>query len=94
MPDLQLDMCAAPGSKTSQLIEQIAHGDGDDCGVVVANDTEPLRAYLLAHRVKSLGAPHAHTHTSHRRAQAVGETQQSGTVSDARSYHFIDQKYK
>ena len=49
-----LDVCAAPGSKTTQLLEMVSHGA--EGGVVVANDAEPLRAYVLAHRLRSLGA--------------------------------------
>ena len=45
-----LDMCAAPGSKTSQLLEVV-----DRCkdlppeqqGLVVANDSDTDRAYML-----------------------------------------------
>jgi len=41
--DSMLDMCAAPGSKTTQLLEAV--GDGV---LVVANDMDPKRAYMLA----------------------------------------------
>jgi len=55
--DAVLDMCAAPGSKTAQLLEAVDHSAGG--GVVVANDTSPSRAYVLAHRIKGLakGSP-------------------------------------
>ena len=46
-----LDMCAAPGSKTTQLVEKVAGG----AGVVVANDADPLRCYTLVKRTASLG---------------------------------------
>ena len=41
-----LDMCAAPGSKTAQLIE-LMHGQG----LVVANDVDTNRAYMLIHQL-------------------------------------------
>ena len=45
-----LDLCAAPGSKTSQLLDCV----GPD-GVVVANDRDPHRAYMLVRRCLALG---------------------------------------
>lgn len=45
-----LDMCAAPGSKTTQLAEAIA-----DEGVVVANESNPGRANLLVSNCKRAG---------------------------------------
>lgn len=53
-----LDMCAAPGSKTAQLIEAL-HADGDaiPSGLVVANDAENKRCYLLVHQSKRLQSP-------------------------------------
>lgn len=50
--DLVLDMCAAPGSKTCQMIESLRH-----TGVVVANDVEWKRANMLAHQVQRLCSP-------------------------------------
>ena len=50
--DLVLDMCGAPGSKTCQMIEQIA-GEG----AVVANDVEYKRANMLSHQVQRLSSP-------------------------------------
>jgi len=46
-----LDMCAAPGSKTTQLVESLDGGEG----VVVANDFSALRCYTLVKRTSSLG---------------------------------------
>jgi 16S rRNA C967 or C1407 C5-methylase (RsmB/RsmF family) len=47
-----LDMCAAPGSKTCQMIESVK------CqGVVVANDVEWKRANMLSHQVQRLSSP-------------------------------------
>lgn len=41
-----LDMCAAPGSKTAQLLESL-HSDPNTpaTGMVVANDSDNKRAY-------------------------------------------------
>lgn len=44
--DRIIDMCAAPGSKTAQLIE-LMHGSG----LVVANDVDTNRAYMLIHQL-------------------------------------------
>lgn len=55
-----LDMCAAPGSKTAQLIEYL-HGDGETqalpTGFVVANDVDNDRCYMLVHQAKRLNSP-------------------------------------
>ncbi|XP_076157945.1 RNA cytosine C(5)-methyltransferase NSUN2 [Alosa pseudoharengus] len=54
-----LDMCAAPGSKTSQLIEML-HSDMDVAfpeGFVIANDSDNKRCYLLVHQAKRLNSP-------------------------------------
>jgi 16S rRNA C967 or C1407 C5-methylase (RsmB/RsmF family) len=47
-----LDMCAAPGSKTGQIVERLAGQ-----GLVVANDVDWKRANLLAHQVHRFGSP-------------------------------------
>ena len=54
-------MCAAPGSKTSQLLELL---HAEDCpaqpmpsGVVVANDANNKRCYMLVHQAKRLNSP-------------------------------------
>jgi len=74
-----LDMCAAPGSKTTQIVECImrdssatqarssaaASGNsggkggvpGEPLGLVVANDCDTQRAYMLAHQCKRLNSP-------------------------------------
>ena len=53
-----LDMCAAPGSKTSQIIEAL-HADGD--GAIPAgfcgNDANNARCYMLVHQAKRLNSP-------------------------------------
>ena len=62
-------MCAAPGSKTIQVIEAV---DGNirrtsenakewmnRSGIVVANDADAKRAYLLVHQVFSESSSHS-----------------------------------
>ncbi|XP_063779006.1 RNA cytosine C(5)-methyltransferase NSUN2 [Pseudophryne corroboree] len=54
-----LDMCAAPGSKTKQIIEML-HADMDVSfpeGFVIANDVDNKRCYLLVHQAKQLNSP-------------------------------------
>ncbi|XP_068624940.1 tRNA (cytosine(34)-C(5))-methyltransferase [Battus philenor] len=53
-----LDMCAAPGSKTAQLIEFL-HADEDKVptGFVMANDVDNSRCYMLVHQAKRLNSP-------------------------------------
>jgi 16S rRNA C967 or C1407 C5-methylase (RsmB/RsmF family) len=53
-----LDMCAAPGSKTAQLLEAIQSSDPFSSGAVIANDVDMQRAFLLVHQTKRLGSPH------------------------------------
>jgi 16S rRNA C967 or C1407 C5-methylase (RsmB/RsmF family) len=51
-----LDMCAAPGSKTAQLIEALHQGhkffEAAPTGLVVANDVDNKRSRLLVHQLK------------------------------------------
>ncbi|XP_015759001.1 PREDICTED: tRNA (cytosine(34)-C(5))-methyltransferase-like [Acropora digitifera] len=54
-----LDACAAPGSKTVQLIE-LLHGEessGIPDGLVVANELQNKRCYMLVHQSKRLHSP-------------------------------------
>ncbi|KAG0566732.1 hypothetical protein KC19_7G083400 [Ceratodon purpureus] len=55
-----LDMCAAPGSKTFQLLEMIHRdvkpGELSD-GMVVANDSDTQRCHLLIHQTKRMCSP-------------------------------------
>lgn len=51
-----LDMCAAPGSKTAQLIESL-HSIPNPSGFVVANDADYKRAHMLVHQIKRLNSP-------------------------------------
>lgn len=53
-----LDMCAAPGSKTAQLVEAL-HADkkgGIPSGFVWANDADSKRASLLGHQLSRLNS--------------------------------------
>lgn len=53
-----LDMCAAPGSKTAQVIEFLHKEEGKiPDGVVVANDVDNKRCYMLVHQAKRLNSP-------------------------------------
>ena len=52
-----LDMCAAPGSKTSQLLEAMQHDSCSSRGVLLANDRDNKRAYLLVHQLRRLPSP-------------------------------------
>ncbi|KAG1701200.1 tRNA (cytosine(34)-C(5))-methyltransferase [Nymphon striatum] len=53
-----LDLCAAPGSKTAQLIEMLHNHDNTiPEGVVVANDMDNKRCYMLVHQTKRLQSP-------------------------------------
>jgi 16S rRNA C967 or C1407 C5-methylase (RsmB/RsmF family) len=49
-----LDMCAAPGSKTFQLLELLHSGPAQATGLVVANDADAKRCNLLAHQTKRM----------------------------------------
>lgn len=55
-----LDMCAAPGSKTFQLLEMIHRdvkpGELSD-GMVIANDSDVQRCHLLIHQTKRMCSP-------------------------------------
>lgn len=60
---LIFDMCAAPGSKTAQLLELIQSHHSlvlkrpnteIHAGVVIANDSDPKRAFMLTHQMNRL----------------------------------------
>lgn len=53
-----LDMCAAPGSKTVQLLEML-HADQQQLptGYVVANDLDFRRCNMMTHQVKRMISP-------------------------------------
>lgn len=52
-----LDMCAAPGSKTAQIIEMLHSGTSLPSGFMVANDIDNSRCYMLVHQAKRLNSP-------------------------------------
>ncbi|KAK0425499.1 hypothetical protein QR680_009237 [Steinernema hermaphroditum] len=53
-----IDMCAAPGSKTMQLIEMMHTDSENPEGLVVANDADNSRCYLLVRQaLKRMPAP-------------------------------------
>jgi tRNA (cytosine34-C5)-methyltransferase len=68
--DAVLDMCAAPGSKTSQLLEDLSFGNAassskngssstggtpdSGAGVLVANDASSQRANMLVHQLRRI----------------------------------------
>lgn len=56
-----LDMCAAPGSKTCQLLEIVggftSTTEVEPKGFVVANDADPKRAYMLVNQLKRMNSP-------------------------------------
>ena len=68
-----LDMCAAPGSKTAQIIEMLHQASNMDFivqdatsiqvdkqplnGLVVANDVDNKRCYMLIHQSNRLHSP-------------------------------------
>ena len=52
-----LDMCAAPGSKTAQLIEALHKDTDEPTGFVVANDADARRSHMLVHQLKRLNSP-------------------------------------
>lgn len=67
-----LDLCAAPGSKSAQLVE-LLHSDAEaiqsrigvenapkyvePTGMVIANDFDQKRCYMMVHQVKRLQSP-------------------------------------
>jgi 16S rRNA C967 or C1407 C5-methylase (RsmB/RsmF family) len=86
-----LDMCAAPGSKTTQMIEMLhannQRGDGDSTpllptGVVVANDADPKRCHTLTFQIKRLNS-HATIVTNHEAQQFPGLRTSSSSSSSS-----------
>ncbi|KAF9183005.1 hypothetical protein BGZ51_004308 [Haplosporangium sp. Z 767] len=55
-----MDMCAAPGSKTAQIIEMV-HANEQykvvPAGLVLANDADYKRSHMLIHQTKRLQSP-------------------------------------
>ncbi|KAH9599077.1 SAM-dependent methyltransferase RsmB/NOP2-type [Trypanosoma melophagium] len=58
-----LDMCAAPGSKTSQILEALIPSMED--GVVVANDVNTSRLDVLMHQTNRSAGSHPHLLVTH-----------------------------
>ncbi|CAJ1341330.1 unnamed protein product [Effrenium voratum] len=56
-----LDLCAAPGSKTFQMLEAMhwpqAEGSPPPSGMILANELQWRRANMLTHQVGRLGSP-------------------------------------
>jgi tRNA (cytosine34-C5)-methyltransferase len=52
-----LDMCAAPGSKTAQLLELLHAEDTLPSGFVIANDKDHKRCYILLHQTNRINSP-------------------------------------
>ncbi|KAJ3012948.1 tRNA (cytosine(34)-C(5))-methyltransferase [Thoreauomyces humboldtii] len=54
-----LDMCAAPGSKTAQLLEDLHANEAEaiPTGLVIANDADQKRCHLLVKQTKRLQSP-------------------------------------
>lgn len=50
--DRMLDLCAAPGGKSTQLAQKLEAAGG---GVLVANEIEPARAKILSENIERLG---------------------------------------
>ncbi|PXF48506.1 tRNA (cytosine(34)-C(5))-methyltransferase [Gracilariopsis chorda] len=55
-----LDMCAAPGSKTAQILEHLSQRGTplSDPGLVIANDADIKRCWMLVHQLKRFASPH------------------------------------
>jgi multisite-specific tRNA:(cytosine-C5)-methyltransferase len=51
-----IDLCAAPGSKTGQIIEALGLDASDKHGLVVANDVDEKRCYMLVHQTGRLAS--------------------------------------
>nr|XP_018673469.1 tRNA (cytosine(34)-C(5))-methyltransferase [Ciona intestinalis] len=54
-----LDMCAAPGSKTAQIVELLHRDENNSIpeGICVANDKDNKRCYMLVHQIGRLHSP-------------------------------------
>lgn len=49
-----LDMCASPGSKSSQILEVLNAYNSE--GLLIANDVDIVRCYLLTHKLQRIGS--------------------------------------
>ena len=53
-----LDMCASPGSKSIQILEALhANQERMNTGMLIANDVDSKRAFMLAHQTNKLNLP-------------------------------------
>ncbi|KAK5809917.1 S-adenosyl-L-methionine-dependent methyltransferase [Linnemannia elongata] len=55
-----MDMCAAPGSKTAQIIEMVHANEQHQVvpsGLILANDADYRRSHMLIHQTKRLQSP-------------------------------------
>ena len=88
-----LDMCAAPGSKTSQLLETVGRSLQADSsgqqGVVVANDADTDRAYMLVHQCRRINSPLLVVTTHQGQLfPGISELDKGGAVGDSRHGYF------
>ncbi|CAG8648449.1 8027_t:CDS:10, partial [Cetraspora pellucida] len=86
-----LDMCAAPGSKTVQMIEAVHANDLQDktipSGLVIANDADMKRSCMLVHQAKRLKSPCLIV-TNHDAAQFPGVYVKQGLNEEKRPIQF------
>ena len=65
-----LDLCAAPGSKTTQVLDALfANGERAVTGCVIANDLDPRRSYMLVRRCAALTSACQHLMVTCHKAQ-------------------------
>ena len=81
---LCLDLCASPGSKTTQCLERVSGS-----GAVVANDMKPLRAFTLSKRCRALGSACARLAVVTHRAQALPSILGAGGQGSRRGFDRI-----
>lgn len=53
-----IDMCAAPGSKTMQILEKLNNENNDE-GLIIANDIETTRCHTLVHQLNRINTSKA-----------------------------------
>ncbi|CAG8803536.1 26645_t:CDS:2, partial [Dentiscutata erythropus] len=86
-----LDMCAAPGSKTVQMLEAVHANDLQDktipSGLVIANDADLKRSCMLVHQAKRLKSPCLIV-TNHDAAQFPGVYVKQGLTEEKKPIQF------
>ncbi|CAG8730720.1 5819_t:CDS:2, partial [Dentiscutata heterogama] len=86
-----LDMCAAPGSKTVQILEAVHANDLQDktipSGLVIANDADLKRSCMLVHQAKRLKSPCLIV-TNHDAAQFPGVYVKQGLTEEKKPIQF------